>query len=178
MMKITKVKVYPYKNKSRTGAVGVGLVVLEHQLLLSGLELYERNEKRFVKFPKNEFNKHDLCYCQPTSQAFNSLITNALFKAYDEVAKTAESTDPNDPLNNFDTYLKESVAKMYHGFQNHALRMAANNMDICAQAVGESAEVSDKVTSQDLNPELSKKFYAEQMKKDGLAEVNSVYKES
>ena len=51
-------------------------------------------------------------------------------------------------------------------------------MDICAQAIGESAEVSDKVTSQDLNPELSKKFYAEQMKKDGLAEVNSVYEES
>lgn len=177
-MKITKVKVYPYKNKSRTGAVGVGLVVLEHQLLLSGLELYERNDKRFVKFPKNEFNKHDLCYCQPTSQTFNSLITNALFKAYDETTKTAELADPNDPLNNFDTYLKESVAEMYHGFQNHALRMAANNMDICAQAVGESTEVSDKVTSQDLNPELSKKFYAEQMKKEGLAEVNSIYKES
>lgn len=178
MMKITKVKVYPYKNKSRTGAIGVGLIVIEHQLLLSGLELYERNGKRFIKFPKNEFNKHDLCYCQPTSQAFNSLITNALFKAYDEVVKTAELTDPNDPLNNFDTYLKESVTEMYHNFQNHALRMAANNMDICAQAVGESAEVSDKVTSQDLNPELSKKFYAEQMKKDGLAEVNHVYKES
>lgn len=177
-MKITKVKVYPYKNKSRTGAVGVGLVVLEHQLLLSGLELYERNDKRFVKFPKNEFNKHDLCYCQPTSQTFNSLITNALFKAYDETTKTTELSDPNDPLNNFDTYLKESVAEMYHGFQNHALRMAANNMDICAQAVGESTEVSDEVTSQDLNPELSKKFYAEQMKKEGLAEVNSVYKES
>lgn len=177
-MKITKVKVYPYKNKSRTGAVGVGLVVLEHQLLLSGLELYERNDKRFVKFPKNEFNKHDLCYCQPTSQTFNSLITNALFKAYDETTKTTELADPNDPLNNFDTYLKESVAEMYHGFQNHALRMAANNMDICAQAVGESTEVSDEVTSQDLNPELSKKFYAEQLKKEGLAEVNSVYKES
>ena len=178
MMKITKVKVYPYKNKSRTGAVGVGLIVLEHQLLLSGLELYERNEKRFVKFPKNEFNKHVLCYCQPTSQAFNSLITNALFKAYDEIAKTPQTVDPNDPLNNFDTYLKESVAEMYHGFQNHALRMAANNMDICAQAVGESTEVSDEVTSQDLNPELGKKFYAEQLKKEGLAEVNSVYKES
>lgn len=177
-MKITKVKVYPYKNKSRTGAVGVGLVVLEHQLLLSGLELYERNDKRFVKFPKNEFNKHDLCYCQPTSQTFNSLITNALFKAYDESTKTTELTDPNDPLNNFDACLKESVAEMYHGFQNHALRMAANNMDICAQAVGESTEVSDEVTSQDLNPELSKKFYAEQLKKDGLAEVSSVYKES
>ncbi len=177
-MKITKVKVYPYKNKSRTGAVGVGLVVLEHQLLLSGLELYERNDKRFVKFPKNEFNKHDLCYCQPTSQTFNSLITNALFKAYDETTKTTELADPNDPLNNFDTYLKESVAEMYHGFQNHALRMAANNMDICAQAVGESTEVSDEVTSQDLNPELGKKFYAEQLKKEGLAEVNSVYKES
>ena len=177
-MKITKVKVYPYKNKSRTGAVGVGLVVLEHQLLLSGLELYERNDKRFVKFPKNEFNKHDLCYCQPTSQTFNSLITNALFKAYDESTKTTELTDPNDPLNNFDACLKESVAEMYHGFQNHALRMAANNMDICAQAVGESTEVSDEVTSHDLNPELSKKFYAEQLKKDGLVEVSSVYKES
>ena len=101
-----------------------------------------------------------------------------MFKAYDEVAKTTQSADPNDPLNNFDTYLKESVAEMYHDFQNHALRMAANNMDICAQAVGESAEVSDEVTSQDLNPELSKRFYAEEMKKDGLSELNHVYKES
>ena len=103
-MKITKVKVYPYKNKSRTGAVGVGLIVLEHQLLLSGLELYERNEKRFVKFPKNEFNKHDLCYCQPTSQAFNSLITNALFKAYDETFKNRVAD------NNNDNYFKAAAA--------------------------------------------------------------------
>ena len=134
MMKITKVKVYPYKNKSRTGAVGVGLVVLEHQLLLSGLELYERNEKRFVKFPKNEFNKHDLCYCQPTSQAFNSLITNALFKAYDETFKN-HVTD-----NNNDNYFKAAAAEMFQDWQKQTLETAANNLDICAQAVGESTE--------------------------------------
>ena len=134
MMKITKVKVYPYKNKSRTGAVGVGLVVLEHQLLLSGLELYERNEKRFVKFPKNEFNKHDLCYCQPTSQAFNSLITNALFKAYDETFKNRVAD------NNNDNYFKAAAAEMFQDWQKQTLETAANNLDICAQAVGESTE--------------------------------------
>lgn len=133
-MKITKVKVYPYKNKSRTGAVGVGLVVLEHQLLLSGLELYERNEKRFVKFPKNEFNKHDLCYCQPTSQAFNSLITNALFKAYDETFKNRVAD------NNNDNYFKAAAAEMFQDWQKQTLETAANNLDICAQAVGESTE--------------------------------------
>jgi DNA-binding cell septation regulator SpoVG len=134
MMKITKVKVYPYKNKSRTGAVGVGLIVLEHQLLLSGLELYERNEKRFVKFPKNEFNKHDLCYCQPTSQAFNSLITNALFKAYDETFKNRVAD------NNNDNYFKAAAAEMFQDWQKQTLETAANNLDICAQAVGESTE--------------------------------------
>ena len=133
-MKITKVKVYPYKNKSRTGAVGVGLVVLEHQLLLSGLELYERNEKRFVKFPKNEFNKHDLCYCQPTSQAFNGLITNALFKAYDETFKNRVAD------NNNDNYFKAAAAEMFQDWQKQTLETAANNLDICAQAVGESTE--------------------------------------
>lgn len=133
-MKITKVKVYPYKNKSRTGAVGVGLIVLEHQLLLSGLELYERNEKRFVKFPKNEFNKHDLCYCQPTSQAFNSLITNALFKAYDETFKNRVAD------NNNDNYFKAAAAEMFQDWQKQTLETAANNLDICAQAVGESTE--------------------------------------
>lgn len=133
-MKITKVKVYPYKNKSRTGAVGVGLIVLEHQLLLSGLELYERNEKRFVKFPKNEFNKHDLCYCQPTSQAFNGLITNALFKAYDETFKNHVAD------NNNDNYFKAAAAEMFQDWQKQTLETAANNLDICAQAVGESTE--------------------------------------
>lgn len=133
-MKITKVKVYPYKNKSRTGAVGVGLIVLEHQLLLSGLELYERNEKRFVKFPKNEFNKHDLCYCQPTSQAFNSLITNALFKAYDETFKNRVAD------NNNDNYFKAAAVEMFQDWQKQTLETAANNLDICAQAVGESTE--------------------------------------
>lgn len=133
-MKITKVKVYPYKNKSRTGAIGVGLIVLEHQLLLSGLELYERNEKRFVKFPKNEFNKHDLCYCQPTSQAFNSLITNALFKAYDETFKNRVAD------NNNDNYFKAAAAEMFQDWQKQTLETAANNLDICAQAVGESTE--------------------------------------
>lgn len=133
-MKITKVKVYPYKNKSRTGAVGVGLVVLEHQLLLSGLELYERNDKRFVKFPKNEFNKHDLCYCQPTSQTFNSLITNALFKAYDETFKNRVAD------NNNDNYFKAAAAEMFQDWQKQTLETAANNLDICAQAVGESTE--------------------------------------
>ena len=134
MMKITKVKVYPYKNKSRTGAVGVGLVVFEHQLLLSGLELYERNDKRFIKFPKNEFNKHDLCYCQPTSQAFNSLITNALFKAYDETFKNRVAD------NNNDNYFKAAAAEMFQDWQKQTLETAANNLDICAQAVGESTE--------------------------------------
>lgn len=133
-MKITKVKVYPYKNKSRTGAVGVGLIVLEHQLLLSGLELYERNEKRFIKFPKNEFNKHDLCYCQPTSQAFNSLITNALFKAYDETFKNRIAD------NNNDNYFKAAAAEMFQDWQKQTLETAANNLDICAQAVGKSTE--------------------------------------
>lgn len=133
-MKITKVKVYPYKNKSRTGAVGVGLVVFEHQLLLSGLELYERNDKRFIKFPKNEFNKHDLCYCQPTSQAFNIFITNALFKAYDEIFKN-RVTD-----NNNDNYFKAAAAEMFQDWQKQTLETAANNLDICAQAVGESTE--------------------------------------
>lgn len=133
-MKITKVKVYPYKNKSRTGAVGVGLVVFEHQLLLSGLELYERNDKRFIKFPKNEFNKHDLCYCQPTSQAFNTFITNALFKAYDEISKDRVAD------NNNDNYFKAAAAEMFQDWQKQTLETAANNLDICAQAVGESTE--------------------------------------
>lgn len=133
-MKITKVKVYPYKNKSRTGAVGVGLVVFEHQLLLSGLELYERNDKRFIKFPKNEFNKHDLCYCQPTSQTFNTFITNALFKAYDEISKDRVAD------NNNDNYFKAAAAEMFQDWQKQTLETAANNLDICAQAVGESTE--------------------------------------
>ena len=141
MMKITKVKVHPYKNKSRTGAIGVGLVVFEHQLLLSGLELYERNNKRFIKFPKNEFNKHDLCYCQPTSQAFNTYITNALFNAYDELGK-------NSPDDSSDTYFKDAAEEIIHEWQKQALEHAANNMDICAQSVGESKEVSEQASNE------------------------------
>lgn len=171
-MKITKVKVYPYKNKSRTGAVGVGLVVFEHQLLLSGLELYERNGKRFIKFPKNEFNKHDLCYCQPTSQSLNSLITNALFGAYDGLNRQPAQDDSTD------TYFKAAAAEMLHDWQKQTLETAANNMDICAQAVGESTEVSDEVTSKDLDPAKEKEFYNVTREEQAINEASNVYKES
>lgn len=99
-LKITKAKVYPYKRKSRTGAIGVGMVFLDSGLLLTGLELVERDNKRFINYPKNPYNKKGRSYVQPVTATANELITNTLFDAYYAIS-------PNQPLD--EKFLSEAT---------------------------------------------------------------------
>lgn len=106
MLTISKIKIYPYKKRLKSGVIGIGQVVFEGGLLLSGLELVERHNKRFIVYPKNPNNNHDLCYCQPTNATMNKFISDALFKAYDEI-KPADIENSDNENNYWDKAVNE-----------------------------------------------------------------------
>jgi len=83
-MKITQVKVYPYTKKKLNGEVGIGQVVLDDLILLTGLKLVERHGKRFILYPVNYKNKRQLCFVQPIKKNIADEITDKLFDAYSE----------------------------------------------------------------------------------------------
>lgn len=83
-MKITQVKVYPYTKKKLNGEVGIGQVVLDDLILLTGLKLVERHGKRFILYPVNYKNKRQLCFVQPIKKNIADEITDKLFDAYTE----------------------------------------------------------------------------------------------
>lgn len=95
-MNITKVKVYPYKRRSRTGACGVGMIIFDCGLMLTGLELIEHGDKRFIGYPKNPYNLKGHAYVEPLSYELKSLIRNSLFDAYDKM-----NIDSNKEDNSF-----------------------------------------------------------------------------
>lgn len=105
MLTITSVKVYPYKNKSPNCAIGVGQIVFDNCLLLSGLELVERTNRRYIRYPKNRYNNHHLCYCQPINAEIAKVIETALFNAYDNATSALANTLS-------DTYLQNAVKDM------------------------------------------------------------------
>lgn len=145
MLKISKVKVYPFKNRSRTGAIGVGQVTFEGGLLLSGLELVERNNKRFITYPVNPLNNHGLCYCQPINSILSENISTALFNEYDAQIATRNG-DENSFFNNAAedmlNQLKNEVSEAEHVKQQNDFIGYAN----CVSAVGvsEGPESSDE----------------------------------
>lgn len=109
MLTISSVKVYPYKNKSPNGAIGVGQVVFDGGFLLSGLELIEHSNRRYIRYPKNKYNNHKLCYCQPINADAAKLVEDALFESYDKVrtSMTDESFIKTAVQDMVDTLSKE-----------------------------------------------------------------------
>lgn len=107
MLTITKIKIYPYKKVLKNGVVGIAQVTIENGILLTGLELVERNNKRFILFPKNPNNKHDLCYCQPTNSTINKLISDSVFKEYDELKLNEENNSCNSEFETSDKDLEK-----------------------------------------------------------------------
>lgn len=145
MLIISKVKVYPFKNRSRTGAIGVGQVTFEGGLLLSGLELVERNNKRFITYPVNPLNNHGLCYCQPINSVLSENISKALFNEYDAqiaVRNSDENSFFNNAAEDMFNQLKNEVTKAEHVMQQNDFIGYAN----CVSAVGvsEGPESSDE----------------------------------
>lgn len=153
MLKISKVKVYPFKNRSRTGAIGVGQVTFDGGLLLSGLELVERNNKRFITYPVNPLNNHGLCYCQPINSILSENISTALFNEYDAQIATRNG-DENSFFNNAAedmlNQLKNEVSEAEQVLLKEAEHVQQQNDVIgyanCVSAVGvsEGPESSDE----------------------------------
>lgn len=103
---ITKAKVYPYKRKSRTGAVGVGMVIFDCGLMLTGLELIEHGEKRFIGYPKNPYNLKGHSYVEPLTFELKKLIRDSLFAIYD-------SNSNNSIVKEDDSFIKSAVEDMF-----------------------------------------------------------------
>ena len=81
-MEVTKVKIYPYNVKY--GKLGKCQVILDHELLLTGLTLMDYYGKRYVIYPKNVNNKRELCFVQPIKKPLADKINKAVFEAYDK----------------------------------------------------------------------------------------------
>lgn len=142
MLTISKIKIYPYKKRLKNGVIGIGQVVFEGGLLLSGLELVERHNKRFIVYPKNPNNNHDLCYCQPTNATMNSFISDALFKAYDEIkpngieVKECDNNYWTEAVNEFATEMfeQQAVAAALHKSNSNGPEPSTEQLEIVEDA--------------------------------------------
>jgi hypothetical protein len=85
MLTISNVRVHPLKFKLKNGVVGLAQVLFKGGLLITGLELVERNNKRFIQYPKNPNNNRGLCYCQPLNSILSGIIEKKVFEIYDKL---------------------------------------------------------------------------------------------
>lgn len=85
MLTISNVRVLPLKFKLKNGVVGLAQVSFKGGLLITGLELVERNNKRFIQYPKNPNNNRGLCYCQPLNSVLSGVIEKKVFDVYDKL---------------------------------------------------------------------------------------------
>lgn len=118
-MKITQVKVYPYIKKKPNGEVGIGQVVLDDLILLTGLKLVERHGKRFILYPINYKNKRQLCFVQPIKKNIADEITNKLFTVY------SENIANNTQLNNEDSIFMAGIQEMVDEYNNQRAQLTA-----------------------------------------------------
>lgn len=150
-LKITKAKVYPYKRKSRTGAIGVGMIFLDNGLLLTGLELIERDNKRFINYPKNPYNKKGRSYVQPVTATANELITNTLFDAYYAI-------NPNQPLD--EKFLSEATEDFINTWTADVAKREQKLKEMKEKAEQEKTEAEIKKAAAEVKKaiELTHKF--------------------
>lgn len=119
-MKITQVKVYPYVKKKLNGEVGIGQVVLDDLILLTGLKLVERHGKRFILYPVNYKNKRQLCFVQPIKKNIADEITDKLFTAYSESLTTNA-----DQILNDDSVFMAGIQEMVDEYNNQRAQLTA-----------------------------------------------------
>lgn len=97
MLTISNVRVLPLKFKLKNGVVGLAQVSFKGGLLITGLELVERNNKRFIQYPKNPNNNRGLCYCQPLNSVLSGVIEKKVFDVYDKLKnQQVGNVDIND----------------------------------------------------------------------------------
>lgn len=117
-MKITQVKVYPYTKKKLNGEVGIGQVVLDDLILLTGLKLVERHGKRFILYPVNYKNKRQLCFVQPIKKNIADEITAKLFTAYNESLNSSTMIEE-------DSVFMAGIQEMIDAYDNQKAQLTA-----------------------------------------------------
>ncbi len=111
MLTITNVRVHPLKFKLKNGVVGLAQVAFKGGLLITGLELIERNNKRFIQYPKNPNNNRGLCYCQPLNSVLSGIIEKKVFEVYDKLKiNQANAIELND------NFMDEAVSELCDTF--------------------------------------------------------------
>lgn len=112
MLTISNVRVHPLKFKLKNGVVGLAQVSFKGGLLITGLELIERNNKRFIQYPKNPNNNRGLCYCQPLNSVLSGIIEAKVFEVYDKLKnKQVGNVDIND---NFEETAINELCDTFH----------------------------------------------------------------
>lgn len=124
MINITKVNVYPYNKTMPKHIVGIGQVIINNAVMLTGLELVDDGRARYVRYPKNKFNSHKLCFCQPINRETTNLIATKLFEEYDIVKnnKNAKSEYVNIGT---DDYMANAVEDLRVQLEQDAAVMRA-----------------------------------------------------
>lgn len=116
-MEITEIRIYPFKRKVHN-TIAVAQVSLDNELLITGLELCERNGKYYIRYPKNNNNKHKLCYCQPKTRTFTDYMLNKILEKYDERKNSS-----------FDIHAVKQVMEQWDHDYTNAIVDMANNVD-------------------------------------------------
>lgn len=114
-MEITNIKIYPFKKKLRN-IVAVCQISFDDELLVTGVELCERNGKYYIFYPKNPNNKHNLNFYQPRNKKFANYILDRVLNEYD--SKKNEC---------FDTFAaKEVIDQWNHDYTDAIVDMVSN----------------------------------------------------
>ena len=111
MLTISNVRVHPLKFKLKNGVVGLAQVLFKGGLLITGLELVERNNKRFIQYPKNPNNNRGLCYCQPLNSILSGIIEKKVFEIYDKLKETQSGN-----INLDDNFMETAMTELCDTF--------------------------------------------------------------
>lgn len=77
---ISDIRILPIDGKNN--CVAIASFTLFDCLNLTGIKMYETDNKRSVAFPKNPGNKHKLHYVYPVDTKIKSLIEDKLWEAF------------------------------------------------------------------------------------------------
>jgi DNA-binding cell septation regulator SpoVG len=80
-MKVTNVKLH--KTQGKTTLKAFAQVVLDGQLKLTGLKLFESEIGLYLAYPRNPKSKTSLCFAFPMDESFRNEIENEVIEVYE-----------------------------------------------------------------------------------------------
>ena len=90
VLAVTKVQVFPFKDGANLGKMkGIAQVILNDQLVINGLRIYDGENGLYVGYPPDPFYKgEDLrSQCYPITRQLREHIENCVLEMYQAVTK-------------------------------------------------------------------------------------------